>query len=322
MYEKICLIGGTGRSGTSILAHIFSRHPAVSNISESRFFTDPDGILDFYSTCEVWSPHHYDVKVYRLEHLLKNTVVRHPFYKAFILWRRTGLFRKLLWSVRPPYFNIGMSEYCPDFIRHTDTLIEQLTEFRYQGNWIGMEQQHEMRYGNLPEKKSLAEILRNFLCQVIQSVCEHQQTQYCLEKTPWNILWFDKILELLPEAKLVHIYRDPRDVVASYRQHAWMPTESEKSAKIYKDLIERWWNIRAGIPPQSFLEISLESLVESPQDILREICSFWELPWHDTLLEIPLTKAHSGRWQKDLTAAEQQTVETILQPQLESMGYV
>ena len=71
---NICLIGGTGRCGTTILKQIFQAHPEVAKIPEWRFAVDPDGILDFYSSLsQNWSPHLFDVKLKRLYKLLQQT---------------------------------------------------------------------------------------------------------------------------------------------------------------------------------------------------------------------------------------------------------
>ncbi len=323
MEQHICLIGGTGRSGTTILQRIFARHPDVADVQEWRFLIDPDGIIDFYTTCQLWSPYHYDLKLKRLESLLKKVGTRHPLERCYVFLQKIGLVQTISWLMNTEYIGINATAYCPRFREFAKNLLERLTAFRYAGYWTGMNRgwTPEMRYGSFPEEERLVAILGDFLRQVIHDVLEHQQVTHYLEKNTWNILWFDKILNLLPEARLVHIYRDPRDVAASYMKQSWMPSHPEQCAQMYHDIITRWWQIRKNVPSESVFELALESLAAGPEHMLHNLCDFWGIPWHDSLLEIPLSKTHTGRWKQDFDAQQQQQIQRILQPQLDMMGY-
>lgn len=200
--------------------------------------------------------------------------------------------------------------------------MNDLTEFRFEGSWVGTPflNTTELSYGCL-NKKKLAEILGNFLCAVAGDVMQAQGVNHYLEKNTWNILFLDKILELVPNAKMVHIYRDPRDVVSSFMQQRWMPSNAIHSATIYRDLIERWWEVRNKVAQGSFMELSLESLVSEPEKNLRKICNFWGVTWDDSLLQLDLSRSHSGRWKSDIPEKELSAVEKILQSQIEALGY-
>src|SRR6185503_4678803 len=41
------------------------------------------------------------------------------------------------------------------------------------------------------------------------------------EKTPYYAVFVDRIAELFPRARFIQLYRDPRDVVASYLEQYW-----------------------------------------------------------------------------------------------------
>lgn len=320
---RIGLVGGTGRSGTTILVKIFSRHPDVASVPEWRFLIDPDGIVDFYATCQAWSPYHYDLKVKRLERVLRKVAVRHPLSRFFWVLQRWGISRNVSWKLLPQYFGPSVVDHCPGFLALIDALMDKLVAFQYDGSWEGMKalERKKITYNSFPEKEKLGKVLGDFLREVVQRVIKHDGGSLYLEKNTWNILWFDKILELLPEARMVHIYRDPRDIVASFTKQTWMPSDPRKSARICKDLIERWRDIQKRVPGDSFMEISLEALTTDPESVLRSICRFWGVPWHQSLLDIDLSKSHAGRWKKDFNASEQRTVQAILQEPLEAMGY-
>ena len=71
--QNFFLIGGGGRSGTTILSKIFSKHSQFAVVPEWRFVIDPDGLLDFLSSVvNSWTPYIYSLKLQRLETLLSD----------------------------------------------------------------------------------------------------------------------------------------------------------------------------------------------------------------------------------------------------------
>jgi len=320
----ICLIGGTGRCGTTVLAEAFARHPQVTRPAGWRFLVDPDGLLDFYATAaQGWTPYVFDFRVRRLERVLRAVAHQHPLAKPFRALEKTGILRRLPVNLRPRYASVNATASCPGFERRAADLISRLAAFRYAGYWVGQGPPHRNRmyYGVFPDRQTLAEILRDFLYGVIGESLQHQGADFYLEKNIWNILWFDRILELLPEARLVHIYRDPRDVVASFVRQPWMPDDPVQCARVVRDLLARWSAVRQTVPPDRCLDVSLEALVRGPESTLREVCSFWRVPWHASLLETDLSHAHVNRWRRDLAPSVAARVQHELRAEIEAFGY-
>ena len=178
-----------------------------------------------------------------------------------------------------------------------------------------------MYYNYFHDRQNLIKLLSHFLESVIKSALKKQDCKYYLEKNTWNILWYDSILELLPNAKMVHIFRDPRDVVASYTKQKWMPSDPIQSAVIYRDMINRWWSVRKNLSTDCYFEISLENLVSDPKKVLLRICDFWNIPWSERLLDVKLNQSHTGRWKRDLTIKQQREVEKLLFEEMVKLGY-
>lgn len=321
---KICLIGGTGRSGTTILSKIFSLHPEFTKVRESRFLVDPDGILDFYSSLEVgYSPYCYDRKVKRLIGFLEHLNSPEFQGKVLLAIQRFLNVDSLSMKIIPRYSGLYFPRFSPKYRNLIESLSENLVDFSYRAEWVGMPlgSSRTLNFKREVSKKSIAPILRKFLMDVMNDVIQHQGAMHYLEKNTWNILWFDQILELLPEAKIVHIYRDPRDVVASFTKQKWMSSDPVESAMIYAELMNRWNQIKTQVDPQSFMEISLEALVIDPEKVTKNICDFWGITWDANMLDIDLNHANSGRWQQQFNQKEQQNINNILDKFIIDLGY-
>ncbi|WP_198264127.1 sulfotransferase family protein [sulfur-oxidizing endosymbiont of Gigantopelta aegis] len=321
---KVCLIGGSGRSGTTIVSKMFAKHPDLTDVPEWRFLIDPDGIIDFLNNSDFWSPYHYDVYIKRLNALLLKTA-KSSWYDKLLRYIDEQIFIKthFKFKVTAAYSGVSVSKISPQFLFHVENLITQLNQFQYKARWIGLERggTQGMYYHSHFNRDKLIKILRVFLLQVMQDVNARQNKLYYLEKNTWNILWFDKILEILPEARMLYIYRDPRDVVASFINQTWMPSTAEKCALIYRDLFLKWKQIKLNIPSNSFFECSLENLVENTELTTREICNFWGIKYHSQLINIDLSHSHSGRWRNDFSQEDLVKVEAILEEPLIELNY-
>jgi hypothetical protein len=133
------------------------------------------------------------------------------------------------------------------------------------------------------------------------------------------------IAEVLPEARFIHLLRDPRDVARSsigmgwsgnsFRglDH-WIRTESEWAA--------------AKIDPSRVLELKFEDLMADLQSRLSEVCAFLGVPFSPAMLDYhqnttygPPDPAISQQWKHKAGAREIALLEGRLGPLLENCGY-
>jgi len=322
---NIVFIGGTGRCGTNILKNLFSKHPKVATLPfEHRFLIDPDGIVDFYSTfSQSWSPFMADKRLKRLENLLNEVSNDKIFHKALkkiiFLINKEGKF------ISPKkYIDWKLTKYFPNFKKHNEKLVSKLREFTYRGIWPGTDSytfKPQIYHSGPKTKEKLAEIFGNYLRDIIQDFLLENNKEFFFEDNTWNIFFARELLELLPESKVIHIFRDPRDVVASFSQQRWCPGDRKKAALWYKSMMEYWFKIRNYLPSYFYYEIKLETLVNSSEKSIRQLCEFTGLPFEDRLLEVNLGKSHIGRWEKEFPENEKMEISNILESVIYKLGY-
>ena len=102
----------------------------------------------------------------------------------------------------------------------------------------------------------------------------------------------------------------------------WAPDNPVQAAIWYKGIINEWFLVKANLNKDQYLEIRLEELVAEPERVLRGVCEFWGVGWDDRLLGTDLSRSHSGRWRKDLTAIEADAVTAELQDEMQILGYM
>jgi len=308
------LIGGTGRSGTTILKLLFEKHSRVAIIPESRITLDPDGLVDYVrSLNDNWSPYLFHRKTKRLIDFLNS--LKRPENNRF-LWR---ILSHLPQRYRPRNYQIRIDDYCKDYETLVAKLESELVEFSYEGRWIGNEfAEPELLLFKKHDMVAIKKAISGFYGSVMDSILSQASADYFVEDNTWNIIHYDTLYELFPHGNLVHILRDPRDVVASYVKQSWMPSDPVESAHIVSALLDRWNMIKVTVPVESYKEVSLYRLVDRTRIVLGEICDFWEMPWEEALLSVDLNASNRGRWKNDISNDKIQKVAIILEKHIEA----
>lgn len=310
----ITLIGGSGRSGTTLLRRLLGRHEAVCESPEWRVPVDPGGLVDFYTgEMGAWSPLLFDARLQALRRLLQAVSAK----PGWLHWYRRALHASGLAKVRGrnldvAYGQMVVTRFCPNFEELTQQLLTRLEAFRYHAVWAGSSFLDDdlLAFGGPFDESELRGLLGGFFRGVVSSATAHAGAQHYIEKNTWYPLVFDRFLELVPEARLVVIRRDPRDVVCSLMEQRWAPSELDAAAYYYNKLDQRWTYVRKQLTTDVYLEVEYEELVENPEIVLASIGEFASIP----IAQGPygLSTKSIGRWRNNLTPTQIERLGTLL----------
>jgi LPS sulfotransferase NodH len=126
---------------------------------------------------------------------------------------------------------------------------------------------------------------------------------------------FHYIPALFPNAKYIHLLRDPRDVARSIIEMGW-------SGNVYYgvnqwlDTEQSWDKIAILIKPDRFTTVYYEKLIENPEAGLNSLCEFIGITYTASMLDYPLhstykkpDKSLTQQWKRKLSPREIQYVE-------------
>lgn len=320
------LITGTGRSGTNILKKIMARHSKVASLPfEYRFIVDPDGVIDFYRTYPVmWSPYRADRLIKRFEHFLKS-LASVDADKAARTAKAQALDPKGLAVSPPSYAGWELEKWIPGYGELIDAMIDEIRSFEYAGIWPGTDEgaiENQMYFAPPMTREALQPIVSRFIQGCTSAIRQAQGKSIFQEDNTHNLLAAEDMLTLIPQGKMIHIVRDPRDVLSSLQTQRWAPSSLEQLIHWYKGVMDTWFAQRAAISTDRFLEIKFEDLVSSPKLILNQVCEFANISLEANMLEVDLGAHHMGRHKESFTPEEIRLVEDSLGVYMKEYGYV
>ncbi|MEA5466590.1 sulfotransferase family protein [Leptothoe sp. PORK10 BA2] len=170
-----------------------------------------------------------------------------------------------------------------------------------------------------------------------------QPGQTMLEKTPMHIRYGEQILWRFPEARIIEMVRDGRDVCVSYnalaQQESWARLGTAGAIRQWQQYVEWGEAIRARPSFQSRIHtVRYEALKADPERSLQQIFAFANLDWNAEQVEAIVAAADINRvakkekgqyvrsgsvgdWQDQLSGAELDLCDEIAGEQLVRLGY-
>lgn len=306
-HEKLTpiFIGGTGRSGTTILSQFVGSHEEVVNIPmESRFMIDKNGLIDvFDALTRNFSMDLGRVAIRAFEKKLTKDM-SNPYKAPYLSW------------------NIGNAIKKQTIFNTTKELIEKLTHGTFEGvdyntqdnsNITSTARQlfypanrvlGKLTYMSLGKRLTFLEpsltklypkermyipkyfrdevelltYFRAFTLNMFSGFFDNKENiRAWSEDTPASILNIEFLSKLFPNAKFIHVTRHPVAVAYSMQKMVWAPNSLEKCCHLLEDLYERLIDIHNQFDSdERYIFLRLEDLEH--QDYIDKLSKFIELP--------------------------------------------
>jgi hypothetical protein len=196
------------------------------------------------------------------------------------------------------------------------------------------------------------------IIKAVREWFENQQgPSLTVEKNPRNTLRVPYITSIFPEAKIIHIVRDGRDVACSLLpgigSAEWMHLKPPnwkallveepitRCAMVWRDIMEIALADLSSIP---HLMVKYEDMVLAPENVAKTILNYLGLSWDFRVQEFCRHIQNStrnsyhaqystawyrdnhsirvGRWKENLDATQQELIQDILRNTLGKLGYL
>ena len=142
-----------------------------------------------------------------------------------------------------------------------------------------------------------------------------------IDHTPDNFKYQAMLKHVFPEARFIHIVRDGRAVCASLKPLDWGPNNAYMASRYWASRLQEAMAVEVA-EGENCLRVCFEDLLNRPQDVIRRICGFIDLPFETGLLNggglvipaftrtqhrlvgKPLDASRAESWRRKLSAAE------------------
>jgi len=289
-YIDYVFVGGTGRSGTTIIADLLNNHPDIRSSLpiELKFTTNSGGVLDltfgsqFAPVKESASIPFYSLRT-RRERKLREKERDCQNLKAF-----EAKINSTWWDIDapPPHGRGLVSGISHEVFSHA------FNEFKT--SFI----------------RNRVKATRRFLDALIHNQSNNFGEKLWVETTPMNIPNAHRLIQLYPTALFINMVRDPRDTIASLLTKDWGPTTPLEGIEWFEKRIRSGHLSLSKVPKDQQLTISIEELVaQNTAATYHSLLSFLRIEDSNQMADflreqMKPSAARIGRWRDEITDSE------------------
>ncbi len=164
------------------------------------------------------------------------------------------------------------------------------------------------------------------------------------DKTPEYVREIPLLVQLFPDAQVIHIVRDGRDVALSWLRAGYHPRNLYMAASGWRERVTRGRSDGALLPADTYFELRYEGLLADPEATMRRVCEFLNetydpavlrphvVPsereslaaargeWHQPLTGVIL-RDNAGKWKSRMSLRQRALFESVAGDLLDELGY-
>ncbi len=261
--SKPIFIGGTGRSGTTMLTKVLNRHKDVAAFGEIKVHLSALEVLyDIYKT-----PDSKDVLIEEFKQMWFN-----EFFKYTVPWKtkdgNDNIRGLTCW------FQEDDIKACINYL--TPLSAETPIDEAYL-------------------------MLGRFWDALFQIYARHENKLYWAEKTPPNALAAPVLMKCFPAMKMINVIRDGRDVACSLATMDWGIKDPCRALDWWAAQLVQALQRQKNMPAGTIMNVRYEDLIQYSRKAMERIIRFLGLNWDEEILEHNTHTKSLSRYKKDLS---------------------
>ncbi len=260
---RAIFIGGTSLCGTTVLRRCLRLHPACATFAtELRVLVGPGGLLELLERMTCkWDPWVGDDAVHRFR-------------------QAAGL-----------HFAKGE---IPTLDRAVSRVMQMVVTRKHP------RRRHDSPWGEMYETEPISGSRAREIASTFLQVLTDDREPF-VDDTPYNICRAHELLDLYPDARIIHIVRHPRQVLGSMNSKKWGAPTWDLNARRIREVLRQGLDL-VGLLATSdkrILMIKLEDLVAEPIAQMQQLCGTLGLDWHEPMKYTPLDQSQVHRYRLD-----------------------